>query len=53
MHPDIEAFNKTQGDGDREICATLAALIDQWLPEGESRCRHRYIQGRVGVLHGS
>lgn len=37
MHPDIEAFHKNQKEADREICSVLASLIDQFVPEAESK----------------
>lgn len=42
MHPDIEAFNQRQEEGDREICTALALLIGQHLPEAESKIWHRH-----------
>lgn len=42
MHPDIQAFNASQEDGDRQICTLLASLIDQRLPEAESKIWHRH-----------
>jgi hypothetical protein len=42
VHPEIEAFNENQDDGDREICGALAALIDRHLPEADSRIWHRH-----------
>lgn len=37
MHPDIQAFNQSQEIGDRKICDALASIIDQHLPEAESK----------------
>lgn len=42
MHPDIEAFNELQEEGDREICTMLAEIIDENLPDAESRIWHRH-----------
>lgn len=42
MHPDIEAFNQGQDEGDREICRVLASLIDHHLKEAEGRIWHRH-----------
>jgi hypothetical protein len=42
MHPDIQAFNGSQEDGDRQICTLLVSLIDQHLPEAESKIWHRH-----------
>ena len=43
MHPDIEAFNAGQAtEEERRICQTLAATIDELLPEAESKIWHRH-----------
>jgi hypothetical protein len=42
VHPDIEAFNQRQDQGDRQICGALASIIDQHLPEAESKIWHRH-----------
>lgn len=42
MHPDIQAFNQSQEACDRQTCTLLASLIDQYLPEAESRIWHRH-----------
>ena len=42
MHPDIKSFNESQEDCDREICELLASLIDEHLPEAESKIWHRH-----------
>ncbi len=42
MHPDIEAFNADQKEGDRAICELLAAQIDKHLPEAQSKIWHRH-----------
>ena len=43
MNPDIEAFNDGQATGEeRELCETLATIIDGLLPEAESKLWHRH-----------
>lgn len=40
MHPDIKKYNQTQEQADEEICNSLTSLIDQELPEAESKIWH-------------
>ena len=42
MHPDIEAFNASQDEEDRQVCQALAAAIEAGLPEAESKIWHRH-----------
>lgn len=42
MHRDIQAFNRSREEGDREICTALAYTIDRHLPEAERRIWHRH-----------
>ena len=42
MHPDIQAFNRSEKEGDRKICDALASIIDQHLPEAESKIWHSH-----------
>lgn len=43
MHPDIEAFNEGQATTEeRQICETLARMIDELLPEAECKIWHRH-----------
>lgn len=42
MHPDVRAYNDSQADADKAICALLAAAIDQALPEAENKIWHRH-----------
>ncbi|MDX1675320.1 MAG: DUF1801 domain-containing protein [Longimicrobiales bacterium] len=40
MHPDIEEFNAAQEPEETRICEALAEVIDEGLPEAESRIWH-------------
>lgn len=40
MHPEIKLYNETQTQDDKEICALLAASIDDELTEAESKIWH-------------
>ena len=42
MHPDIEVFNESQADSERDVCEALAALIDKHLPQAECKIWHRH-----------
>lgn len=42
MHKDIKAYNNSQSNDDREICALLAELIDKGLPDAESKIWHAH-----------
>lgn len=42
MNKDITAYNDSQSAGDREICQLLAAEINQYLPEEESKIWHAH-----------
>lgn len=43
MKSDIEAFNETQVTAEeQQICNTLATIIDELLPEAESKIWHRH-----------
>ena len=42
MNADIQAYNKDQESGDREICEALSAEIDKGLPKAESKIWHRH-----------
>ena len=40
--PEIQAYNDTRQGHEREICNSLATLIDQYLPEAENKIWHRH-----------
>ena len=40
VNPEIKKFNARQGEEDRALCETLAAVIDENLPEAESKIWH-------------
>ncbi len=42
MNPDIQIFNDSQFETEREICTLLANEIDKNLPEAESKIWHRH-----------
>lgn len=42
MHPDIHTYNQQQGDQHRPICELLSRLIDEHLPEAESKVWHAH-----------
>ncbi len=42
MHTDIIAFNKSQAEGDQEICEVLSSIIDESLSEADSKIWHRH-----------
>ena len=42
MNNDILEYNRSQADGDAEICNTLAVLIDENLAGAEGKIRHRH-----------
>lgn len=42
MNKDIPKYNQSQKPGDRVICETLAAEIDEGLPEAESKIWHAH-----------
>jgi len=42
MNNDILEYNRSQADGDVEICNTLAVLIDENLAGAESKIWHRH-----------
>lgn len=42
MNNDIFEYNRSQADGDVEICNTLAVLIDENLAGAESKIWHRH-----------
>lgn len=42
MNPEIKAFNKSQKEGERDICNRLASIIYELLPEAESKIWHRH-----------
>ena len=43
MNSEIKAFNEAQGtDVERQICNALATIIDDLLPEAESKIWHRH-----------
>jgi hypothetical protein len=42
MHPDIQAYNNTQSDDNKEICEVLATEICKHLPEAENKVWHAH-----------
>lgn len=42
MHPDIVTYNNNQDSNNQEICDLLAQIIDQYLPEAESKVWHAH-----------
>ena len=40
MHPDIQKYNATQTNLDREVCELLAQVIDRKLPDAKSKIWH-------------
>lgn len=42
MHPDILTYNNNQDSTNREICNLLAAEINRYLPEAESKVWHAH-----------
>lgn len=42
MNQDILAYNESQTTEFQEVCNTLAHIIDQFLPEAESKIWHRH-----------
>lgn len=42
IHPDTQAYNDRQADGDREICNRLAQEIARGLPEADNRIWHAH-----------
>ncbi|SDM62901.1 protein of unknown function (DU1801) [Franzmannia pantelleriensis] len=42
MHPDIQTYHNRQEPADRQICDRLAELIDQHLPEADSKLWHAH-----------
>lgn len=42
IHPDIQAYNDSQKAEDREICNTLAQIIDQQLKKAENKIWHAH-----------
>ncbi len=42
MNKDIQAFNASQQNGDKEICRILAEEIDSALPEAENKIWHAH-----------
>ncbi len=42
MNEDIQAYNDTQSEADREICDLLAKTICEHLPDAENRIWHRH-----------
>lgn len=42
MNNNIQEYNKSQNDSDREICELLAIEIDKHLPEAESKVWHAH-----------
>ena len=43
MNPEVTRFNAAQEAEDSVVCETLAAIIDQELPEAESRIWHGHL----------
>lgn len=42
MNLDIQQYNNSQADNDRETCHLLASIIDKNLPEAENKIWHRH-----------
>ena len=42
MHPDIDTYNNAQNADDQAICNRLASIIDEVLPEAESKIWHAH-----------
>lgn len=42
MHQDIQDYNAQLAQTDKEICQVLSTLIDQELPEAETKLYHRH-----------
>jgi len=42
MNPDIQAYNDSQAEADKEICELLCIEIDKALPEAENKIWHRH-----------
>lgn len=42
MNKNIQEYNKSQNDSDREICELFASEINQHLPEAESKVWHAH-----------
>lgn len=42
MHKDVEVYNGSLGNGDREICDLLASEIDRGLPKAENKVWHAH-----------
>ncbi|WP_299536725.1 DUF1801 domain-containing protein [Ulvibacterium sp.] len=42
MNQDIKVFNENQAFGEREICVTLAVMINEFLPEAQHKIWHRH-----------
>lgn len=42
MNPDIQNYNDAQTPGEQEICNLLAKIIDQCVPQAESKIWHRH-----------
>lgn len=42
MNPDIQNYNDAQTPGEQEICNLLAKIIDQCIPQAESKIWHRH-----------
>ena len=40
MNTEIQSYNQSQSDTDKEICDFLAITIDQFLPEAENKIWH-------------
>jgi hypothetical protein len=42
MHKDIQTYNETLSGDDKKICELLSKLMDEALPEAESKVWHRH-----------
>lgn len=42
MNKDIQAYNNSQSDDEREICNVLAKVIDECLPQAENKIWHAH-----------
>ncbi|MEO1052083.1 MAG: DUF1801 domain-containing protein [Bacteroidota bacterium] len=42
MNPEIKKYNDSQADAEIDICYQLASIIDELMPEAESKIWHRH-----------
>lgn len=42
IHPEVQNYNDTQSDADKQICNLIACEIDKQLPEADNRIWHRH-----------